>query len=367
MTHCLADGGDVHMLVFGDAGPRMTRHIRGHRELESEGSAHLLEFPIHPMQTVRIVQTSFRLIVGRLENRKQIVRMGSAVFIDQFLHTGHPADLQRISGLLAGIDQVAMLQVRFLQMCDVDERHPPRIDAEEEEVAGKLLGRLGWQWLLLQLLHLRSRQCPFRRFVNAGIDALERMSLFAKPLIDRLIVEGPQVAHVEGGRVAAKRLLQHPGLILLQQRPVQPFEREGAVAEETLQTVQRGLVFGGQRALAGRSFLLDGAHDEGEEIVRLFVLPEPLGNVCCRIIPLTLIEADDDQFEPFQIDLQSLADAFQIVEPFGRMIGGKDDRLLPHIPLLRKQLIGRSDLAGRAIVKHLEIDFPSSVGYGRLT
>ena len=63
---------------------------------------------------------------------------------------------------------------------------------------------------MLKLLGIDS---TLHGFGYACIDSGERMILWRKPLLHRLVVDGTQVAHIERGGVGAQPLFSQIGLI----------------------------------------------------------------------------------------------------------------------------------------------------------
>ena len=65
------------------------------------------------------------------------------VFIDQLLHALLPADVDALPRLLSAVGEVVALQVAFLQVGDVCERHAAGVETEQEDVAREVFDVAG--------------------------------------------------------------------------------------------------------------------------------------------------------------------------------------------------------------------------------
>ena len=244
MPHGFADVGQGDILTLGDAGPGVACHVGGELGGKSKHLAQFLQMTVDEVNLVLLLPCL--VLAGMCDDGHQVRRIVTLVFIGQLLHTRLPTDVDALSRLLAAVREVTALQVAFLQVGDVGQRHAAGVEAEEEDVAREVGGGVGRQFLGLDFLYLPDIDGTFHGLGNACIDTGKGMGLRGEPLFHCLIVDGTQVAHIERGGVGAQPEVFQITLITEHQRGVDAVEGEQATIEEATEAVERSLVFDGK-------------------------------------------------------------------------------------------------------------------------
>lgn len=144
------------------------------------------------------------VFAGVCDDGDKIGGVVSFVFVDELLHTGVPADIDELPGLLTTVGEVVALEVAFLQVGDVGKRHAAGVEAEEEDVAREVVGGEGWQGVGLEFLKLVDSDGSLDGLGCACVDVGEGVGLlWSEALLSGVVVDGAKVAHVEGGGVGA--------------------------------------------------------------------------------------------------------------------------------------------------------------------
>ena len=142
-------------------------------------------------------------------------------------------------GLLPTIGQHAILQILLFQIGHVYKRHPAGVEAEHEHVPGIVHGR--HQVQITNLPNHLGRHSPLDCLVNAGIDVLERVSLHGEFLLDRTVIHGTKIPHVERRTVRTNAIGLQVALIFHHQVDIQFVKRDVPVdVPESDETVERG-------------------------------------------------------------------------------------------------------------------------------
>ena len=97
--------------------------------------------------------------------------------------------------------EYAILQIGFLQVGHVHERHAACIKGEQEHILCKVEGWLERQIQFLDSLYFLQCDCTFDGLVDACIDMPEWIMLNHKLLFDGTIIYGTEYAVVEGNGV----------------------------------------------------------------------------------------------------------------------------------------------------------------------
>ena len=105
------------------------------------------------------------------------------VFIDQLLHAFLPADVDALARLLSAVGEVVALQVAFLQVGDVCERHAAGVETEQEDVAREVFDGVGWKAVCLDFQYLIDVDGTLHGLGYAGIDTGERVALRGEALV----------------------------------------------------------------------------------------------------------------------------------------------------------------------------------------
>lgn len=137
------------------------------------------------------------------KDREDVRRVNSFEFIigDDVLDTGFDFDGEKLSGFVSGVDDIALLDIGFFEVCDVDESHPTGIEAEEKHIASESersgmleveMDEFGEDVLV---------NGAFTCTVDTGIDVTEGEGLFGETDTDSFVVDRAQDTHIERDRV----------------------------------------------------------------------------------------------------------------------------------------------------------------------
>ena len=200
------------MCTQGQAGPSMTRHVGREGNIQSELITQHLEFSVYQMGGTFILPAFIGMHVA--DNGQQVGGIGRSVFIHNLLHGAFPFNHQTLTGLLTTIAEHTMAQVTLAKEGHVDERHATRIERKHKEVACIVHQRLAREVQLSNLPDGLYRYGPFHCFVNTRIDMFERGALSHELRINRPIVDGAQIAHVEGDGILTDSPPLEPRLVL---------------------------------------------------------------------------------------------------------------------------------------------------------
>ena len=138
VTNRFADGCHRHVLTLGDACPRVACHVGGEFGGKPQLFAQLFQMMVDEVDLVLVLP---RLVLsGTCDDGNQVGGTFVFVFINQPLHTGFPTDSDALTWLLSSIGEEIALQVAFLQVGNVGQRHAAGIEAEQEDVTGKRNG-----------------------------------------------------------------------------------------------------------------------------------------------------------------------------------------------------------------------------------
>ena len=88
VPHGLADSGNGDILTFGYTGPTVAGNISGQGNGQFKQHAYFLQFVIHQM--LRILILPPRILSVILNDRQQVGRRRSVIFINDFLHRLFP-------------------------------------------------------------------------------------------------------------------------------------------------------------------------------------------------------------------------------------------------------------------------------------
>ena len=157
-----------------------------------------------PQQPVSIRKRALVILVGsksvvRADDGENVRRPFPAVFLQDPLDARLDLNNEPLLRLASGVTNRPAADVALAQVRHIDKGHPACTIAKEEEVSRQLFRAME--------LHLGESHDgplvnrPLRRPVNARINSLEGKGLHRQSLFHRLVVNRPQVSHVERYRI----------------------------------------------------------------------------------------------------------------------------------------------------------------------
>lgn len=164
--------GDIYLL--GDAGPGMTGNVSGDPGLQTETDAETLQIAAHPMVNAVIAGEHFLLsLLATDEDREEPWTDGIAVFVYDILHYRLNSHGERLTCLVAQIDDLSLAEIGLAQIGDVDERHSARTEGEDEHVAGEGERRRVVERSAVDEMQRVDVDGALARTVDAGVDPRE--------------------------------------------------------------------------------------------------------------------------------------------------------------------------------------------------
>ena len=191
MSHALADYRNWYVLAFGDACPRVPAHVHGKRRDNAAQPGNFFQVLVDAEQRTFVLGAEF---FGRqFQDREQVITGTSCgIFRHGFLHAAFPPDVELLSGLVPAVTQYAVLQVGFLQISHVDERHATGVKRKEEHILCQFPMRLSRQVKFLDAPDVLQGYGAFHGLVHSRIDMPEGMFLYGQPLFHSTVVGGAQ-------------------------------------------------------------------------------------------------------------------------------------------------------------------------------
>ena len=276
VPHRFADDGQRHVAALGYARPAVARDVGAERDGRFDAAADDLEARVDEVDGVEVLPSP--PAARRRDDGQQIGRAGRGVAVDDVLHGLLPLDEQLLVGLLPAIGEDAVAQVLLLEVGHVDERHPPRVEAEHEEVAGLPQRRLRRQVECLDAADDDGRDGTLGSPAYAGVDVAERCAVGGQPALHGAVVDGTQVAHIKGRGVGDHPCPPQVGLVGCHHPAVHLAHRHVAPpATEAHEAVDRRRVGLRQPLAPYAPQVADGGSGECEEAVRAFPVPAGQG------------------------------------------------------------------------------------------
>lgn len=205
------------------------------------------------------------------------------VFIYQRLHLWFPFDSDSLVCLAAVVMEIAVLDIGFFEMCQVDERDASEVEAHHEGIFCHVAG-----WGLLEVELLDSLDCLERDgslacFVDTCIDSAEWVLLRYQFLLNRSVIDGSEDSHVEGTGVAAYVLLLEVCLVGFHHRRIHLSEGQVLVLSESHKTVEGDTIVLPCLVLSVRVKLRDDAiHEVDERILGATLDTFVVCHNCCN-------------------------------------------------------------------------------------
>ena len=211
MAHGLADDAHGDVSLFGSRSPRMARHIHGEGRGYAGKGANLLEVAVDAEHGVEILG-ALGAVFAR-DDGQEILRGRGTVGVDDGLHGAFPSDGELLARLLAAVDDVAVAQVFFAEIGDVDKRHAAHIEREEKDVAGEGERLVAGEIESLDAAYGGHADGTVRGLVDTRVDGGEGFTLGSDALGNGLVVDAAQDAHIKGCGVAAQAARAEPRLV----------------------------------------------------------------------------------------------------------------------------------------------------------
>ena len=289
----MTDHADGNLLLAGDGGPRMAGAV--HREVLSDAGLRgnrlqqAVDAVLHHAVLVALA------LAGSMDDRQQI---GSSrrMAVHDLLHRMLPSHHQHLARLPSGIGHHAVVHIVLLQIGEVDERHPSRVEAEQEQVAGEALVAVA-QPQPLDAPHLLQAQGTLRRSLRAREHMGERLAVLAHALLHSPVIDGPDDAHVERDAVHRQPLTAKERLQALHQFARDLRHGDVATLPESTQLVVRSLIRLARPGIALRPETLDLLPEERQEHRPALPLPWRSGRHDLRLSlakPAQMPHADTD-------------------------------------------------------------------------
>ena len=189
----------------------MARHIHGERRGYAGKGTNLLEVAVDAEHGVEILG-ALGAVFAR-DDGQEILRGRGTVGVDDGLHGAFPSDGELLTRLLAAVDDVAVAQVFFAQIGDVDKRHAAHIEREEKYVAGEGERLVAGEIEGLDAAYGGKADGTVRGLVDTSVDRGEGFALGSDALGYGLVVDAAQDAHIEGCGVAAQAARAEPRFV----------------------------------------------------------------------------------------------------------------------------------------------------------
>ena len=269
MPHAGADHRQRRAAVAGQRRPRVPGHVKGQRLGDSQ---QLADFTDEFVQLALLLTIGAVAVVGGQDG--QHVGRIAVVAVDDFLQGRFDAQGKRLACFFAPVGQHSVTDIAFAQVDHVDERHAPGVETEHEKIArqrifgmqGRKVGTADPPERLARQGALAGRHLP-------DMPAVERIAAGcdeAAP-VRGLVVDGPQVAHVEHDAVCPQSSCQKPSFVTFEPFGGKLFGRQLASAHiPDEHTVGHPVVC--SRTVPPRPFALpDVACETGDKIREGFV------------------------------------------------------------------------------------------------
>lgn len=266
MPQAGADDREGHVAVAGHRGPAVARRVGGEPAVVGQQARELAQLAVVAAQR-RLVLAVGGQRLGLREDGKDVGGLARClcIAVDQLADPGLDADAERLARLAAHVADRAVAHVRLAQEGDVDEGHAARAITEEEQIARQRQRTIARQIEAAQLREQQTVDGPLARAVHARVDPLERAVLRGEPQPHGLVVDGPEVAHVERAGVARDAPRREVGLILTHQLLGELLEGQLGAREELREAADRALVVLRRAEAPAASERLDLRAHEGRQ------------------------------------------------------------------------------------------------------
>ena len=230
--------------MIGCRGPGMTGDIGREGMAEAEHQGELVEVLVVATEGGGILTVGL-LDIGAGENRKEIRSGGKGIAVEELLHLGLDSDLEALTSFATMINQTAMSDIFRTEIGKIDKGEPTGTETKDERVASEgELTEHAQEGLLAGVMtqaHQTSRNVEraegsderggnstLLRMGNGGTDISKGFPVGYQTLADGLVIDGLEIAQVEGRRVALDATVEEPLLIGDEQFGTDPRERDVA-------------------------------------------------------------------------------------------------------------------------------------------
>lgn len=184
------------------------------------------------------------LDIGAGEDREEIRSRGKGIAVEELLHLGLDSDLEALTSFATGINEVSVSDIFTTKVSKIDKGEPTGTETEDERIAGEgELAEHAQEGLLAGVMtqaHQTGRNVEraegsderggnsaLLRVGNGGTDIGKGFPVGYQTLADGLVIDGLEIAHIEGRSVAPDATVEEPLLIGDEQFSGDP--REGNV------------------------------------------------------------------------------------------------------------------------------------------
>ena len=189
MSHSLAYDPQRYTLCFCCRSPAMTGAIHSKRNADTYYLGKLLKMVVNFISHTLVCIAFVGPRAGYY--RKKIACHIFGILVQDKLHFSGPFYNKGLSRFASPVCHIPVLQIRFAQICHVDETHTSHIKTQHEHISGKIQSWIERKVKYLNLFNGRNSQSPFNGLVNTCINMTERILLLHNIFLYCSVIHSP--------------------------------------------------------------------------------------------------------------------------------------------------------------------------------